>query len=159
MGNKVAAAMAGLCGVVLAGQAQALEVAKSTEFKAPPAQVWAAIGDFCGIAQWLPPVSGCTPSTRDGKPVRTLTMKGGGTVVEQLVSRSDSDMTYTYRILQSPLPVKNYESTISVQKGGDGSLVSWTGHFEAKGVSDDKAKSVIGGIYDQGLGGLATKVK
>ena len=56
-------------------------------------------------------------------------------------------------ITKSPLPVKHYVSTMAVSLAADGkSLVKWTSTFDANGADDAKAKEVIGGIYDAGLG-------
>jgi hypothetical protein len=43
-------------------------------------------------------------------------------------------------------------------KGG-GSTITWVGTFDAKGAPDDKAREVIGGIYDAGLAGIAARAK
>ena len=123
-----------------------------------PAQAWAAIGEFCGIGDWHPAVEKCVLSEKDGKPLRTLSLKGGGTIVEELVARDDAEMSYTYAILESPLPVANYESTIRMSRSG-GTVIVWTGTFDAKGAPDAKAVAVIEGIYQAGLDSLASKVK
>jgi polyketide cyclase/dehydrase/lipid transport protein len=79
---------------------------------ATPEAAWKKIGDFCGIATWHPAVEKCVLSD-DGK-MRTLSLKGGGTIVETLVSRDDNAHSYTYEIVSSPLPVSDYVSTIKV---------------------------------------------
>ena len=137
----------------------ALEVTKSADIPAPPDKVWQTIGDFCGIGNWHPAIEKCTPSDSGGKPERTLSLKGGGTIVEQQQARDDKGMSYTYTILQSPLPVSDYKSTISVAPSASGSKVIWTGNFQAKGAPDAKAEDVIGGIYEAGFKGLADKTK
>jgi hypothetical protein len=139
--------------------ALALDASKTQDIPAPPAKVWATIGDFCGIGQWHPAVERCTLSRRDGKPVRTLALKGGGTIVEEELRRDDAAMSYSYTILESPLPVTGYESTLAVKPAGGGSAVSWTGRFTAKGADDAAAKAAIQGIYDSGLAALATKAR
>ncbi|GAN77008.1 SRPBCC family protein [Acidisphaera rubrifaciens] len=120
-----------------------------------PADMWAKVGDFCGIGNWLPPVQKCTLSA-DGKQ-RTLSLKGGGEVVEALVSRNDKKRTYTYRILSSPLPVEDYRSTIHVVAKGSGSEVIWSGTYKAKGASDADAEKTIAGIYKAGVDTLVGK--
>lgn len=133
----------------------ALDVTKSVDVAAAPDAVWKTIGDFCGIGQWHPAIEKCALSKKGDKELRTLSLKGGGTIVEEQLSRSDTKMDYTYAILESPLPVADYKSTISVAKSGGGSKITWTGSFKAKGADDAKAKEVIGGIYDSGLAVLA----
>lgn len=139
--------------------ALALEVSKTADVAAPPAKVWQTIGDFCGIGQWHPAVEKCALSDKGGKKIRTLSLKGGGTIVEEQESRDDKAMAYTYMILESPLPISDYTSTIAVMPAGSGSKVSWKGTFKAKGAPDAKAEEVIGGIYDAGLKGISDKAK
>lgn len=139
--------------------ALALEVTKSATIAAPPETVWKTIGDFCGIGNWHPAIAKCERSEKGGKKVRTLTLKDGGTIIEQQVSRNAKEMDYTYTIVESPLPVSDYKSTIGVMKEGSGSKVTWKGSFKAKGAPDEKAQEVIGGIYDAGLKGISEKAK
>lgn len=137
----------------------AIEVSKSIDVAAPPAKVWQTIGDFCGIGDWHPAVEKCASAKKDGKSVRTLSLKGGGTIVEEQLARDEGQMSYSYTILQSPLPVSDYESTIRVSPSGSGSKVSWNGTFKAKGAPDSVAEDAIGGIYDAGLKSIAEKAK
>lgn len=139
--------------------ALALEVSKSAEIAAPPEKVWKTISEFCSIGDWHPAVEKCESSKMDGKNVRTLSLKGGGTIVEEQTAVSDGEMDYSYKILKSPLPVEDYKSTIKVMKSSGGSKVSWMGTFKAKGADDAKAEEVIGGIYEAGFKGIAEKAK
>lgn len=145
--------------VLAATPALALEVTRSADIAAPPAKVWATIGDFCAIGGWHPAIEKCTPSMKGDKSIRTLSLKGGGSIVEEQVARSDAKMDYTYRISESPLPVDHYNSTISVAPSGAGSKVTWVGSFKAKGADDAKAEATIAGIYEAGLKGIADKAK
>jgi hypothetical protein len=135
--------------------AQAVESKASKTSSQSVDAVWQKIGDFCGIAQWHPAVAGCQLSA--DKKDRTLTLKGGGTIVEHLIRWSDKNHYYTYKIVSSPLPVDNYESTIRVRaaKSGSGSVITWRGHYSAKGASDADAKKAIDGVYEGGVTALA----
>ena len=139
--------------------AMALDVKKSVDVAAAPDAVWKAIGDFCGIGTWHPAVEKCELQQKDGKTLRLLSLKGGGTILEQQSARDDAAHSYGYTIVESPLPVANYASTIAVTAKGSGSTITWSGTFDAKGAPDDKAKEVIAGIYDAGLAGIAEKAK
>ncbi|GJD36312.1 SRPBCC family protein [Methylobacterium aerolatum] len=150
-----AAALAAL----IATPALALEVTKTATVAASPDKVWKTIGGFCGIGDWHPVIEKCELSKKGGKEERTLSLRGGGTIVEQEQSRDDKKMDYTYTILSGPLPVQDYKSTIMVEKDGSGSKVTWTGSFKAKGAPDDKAKEAIAGVYEAGLKGIADKAK
>jgi len=143
----------GLFAVATAAQAVESKASKSTSQSVDA--VWKKIGDFCGISQWHPAVASCTLSA--DKKDRTLTLKGGGTIVEHLVRWSNHHHFYTYKIVSGPLPVDNYESTIAVKadKSGSGSVITWNGKYAAKGASDAEAKKAIDGVYDAGLTALA----
>ncbi len=139
--------------------ALAVEVTKTATVDAPPAKVWQTIGDFCGIGTWHPAVEKCEISSKGGKSIRTLSLKGCGTLVEEQLARDDKKMDYSYAILEGPLPVSDYKSTLTVAPVGSGSQLTWTGTFKAKGAPDAKAEEVIGGIYEAGLKGISEKAK
>jgi hypothetical protein len=148
-------ALAALGLLVLATSAQAIESKAAKASSQSVDAVWQKIGDFCGIAQWHPAIAKCDLSA--DKKQRTLTLKGGGTIVEHLVRWSDKTHSYTYTIVSGPLPVDNYESTIHVSaaKSGTGSVIHWRGKYTAKGDSDADAKKAVDGVYDAGLTSLA----
>jgi uncharacterized protein YndB with AHSA1/START domain len=139
--------------------AQALEVRQTVAVTAPPEQVWQVIGDFCAIADWHPVVGQCAQSEQNGVAMRTLTTVDGGVLVEKRVQYSDEGMSYTYEIVESPLPVTDYVSTLAVMAGADGSLITWSGEFAAKGASDEQAIEVISGIYQSGLAALEDQLR
>jgi hypothetical protein len=134
--------------LALIGPAFALESSVTTTSSISPEALWKKIGDFCGIADWHPAIEKCVLSA-DGKQ-RTLSLKGGGTLVEALETRDDAGHAYTYAIISGPLPVANYHSTISVSPDPKGSALKWVGAYDAKGASDADAKKVIDGIYEAG---------
>jgi hypothetical protein len=134
--------------LISTGVAFALDSSVTMTSSASPDALWKKIGGFCGIGDWHPAVEKCVLSA-DGKQ-RTLSLKGGGTLVEGLESVDDANHTYTYTIRSGPLPVANYHSTISVSPDPKGSSLKWIGKYDAKGAPDADAKKVIDGIYEGG---------
>jgi Polyketide cyclase / dehydrase and lipid transport len=134
--------------LISASAAFALDSSVTMRSSASPDALWKKIGGFCGIGDWHPAVEKCVLSA-DGKQ-RTLSLKGGGTLVEALESVDNANHTYTYTILSGPLPVANYHSTISVSPDPKGSSLKWVGKYDAKGAPDADAKKVIDGIYESG---------
>jgi len=132
--------------------AHALESSAKASSKLSADALWAKVGNFCGIGKWHPAVEKCELSA-DGK-TRTLSLKGGGTIVEALVKMDPAARSYTYSIVRSPLPVDKYTSTISVAADGAGSIVTWVGKYDAKGAPDADAQKAIQGVYDSGLKAL-----
>src|SRR5262245_18442975 len=133
--------------------AAALEVSNAATVPGKPKEVWDKIGSFCYIKDWHPAIAKCEKSKEGGATYRTLTTKDGAKIKEKLIKKTDS--SYTYEIIESPFPVQNYRSTISVAADGDQTKIEWKSTFDAKGASDEDAKKAISDIYQAGLDNLA----
>jgi len=141
--------------VVAAGPALAIEVRQVTEIAAPPTRVWAKVGDWCAIKDWHPAVANCTSET---KGFRTLTLKDGGRIVEKLTKTGK--FSYSYDIIDSPLPVRNYSATLTAKPDSNGNTdLVWSAKFDAKDKTEAKAQAVIKGILEGGLTNIKTSVK
>ena len=162
--KRSARAALGIAALFIAGPACALEVTRSRDIPAPPAAVWALIGDFCAIGLWHPQVERCILSREDDDDgiraqIRGLVAKGGlGTIVEVETARDEAAMSYSYSFVQGPLPVRAYNATLAIRPNGTGSTVVWTATFDAEGMSDAEALKDITGVYDMGLAGIAREV-
>ena len=139
--------------------ASAVEVSREAVIDAAPGRVWQVMGAFCSISEWHPVIAKCEELKVDGQPHRRLTTGDGGVLLERLREHDNDRMSYSYDIVESPLPVQGYTSTIAVADEGGKARVTWRSSFEPKGVSGDEAGKIVGGIYDAGLASLATKVK
>ncbi|MCL5777402.1 SRPBCC family protein [Limibaculum sp. FT325] len=128
-------------------------VSRILRLSAPPAEVWAAVGDFGALADWHPVVAKCEIDEIDGDTYRVLTTADGGRLLERLIETGPHH--YTYRIEESPLPVDDYRATLSVVAEPDGGChVYWGSTFEPL---DPSADDVVGGIYDAGLEALRAR--
>ena len=152
---------AALCAVALSlgtVAASAATLSRSIEVNGAPATVWSAIGAFCAIKDWLPPVGMCI---EDGKtpPTRTLVTKDGkASFVEKQTARSDKEHSYSYTFVSSPLPVTNYTSTIKVTAKSDGvSIVTWTGTYTPDSGKEKDANDALNGVYESGLAAIKAK--
>jgi hypothetical protein len=140
------------------GSAYAVEVKKHIAAPGQPEKVWTIVSDFCSIKDWHPVVADCVESQEGDATIRTLTLKGGGTIKEKLDETDDT--SYSYEILESPLPVKNYKAKISVEpddRGEDRSVITWEATFDANGASDEDAAKKISDIFTAGLKGIKQK--
>jgi uncharacterized protein YndB with AHSA1/START domain len=146
--------------VLAAGPAGALEVTRSRDIPAPPAAVWALVGEFCAIQNWHPQVQRCILSGEDDDDgiraqIRGLVVKGAqGTIAEVETARDEVGMSYSYSFIQGPLPVRAYNATLTVRPNGEGSTVIWSATFDADGMSDADAVANITGVFDAGLAGI-----
>ena len=112
------------------------------------------MGDFCAIKKWHPAVADCVETKEGDATFRTLTLKDGGKIKEKLTGKED--LGYTYEIVESPLPVKNYKSKLwlEVDDEPDRSVIYWQSDFDANGASDDDAKAKITSILADGVKGI-----
>jgi carbon monoxide dehydrogenase subunit G len=141
------------------------KVTETIAIDAPAAAVWAKLRNFDAIKDWHPAVasSPATDGNNEGS-VRTIELKGGGTIVEALEGHDDAKMRYSYRIKSAgPLPVTNYASTITVKPDGDKKCtVEWRGAFyrgypnndPPPEQNDEAAVKAITGVYTSGLAQL-----
>ncbi len=140
-----------------------LVVAEMIEIKAAPADVWKLVSRFDGLVNWHPAFS-ASPLVkgRDGQvgAVRALTLKDGPTFTEELIAFNEQGMAYTYDIVESPLPIDHYQSSVTVKpNGAGGSTMTWIGTFKRKnprdnvpeGESDAGTMKLISGAYQAGL--------
>ena len=146
------------------------KVRESIEINAPPAKVWAVIGNFQDMS-WLAPVSK-TEGVKGNEieATRRLTLGPGATVDEELYKYDAQKMTYSYRITAvdvKVLPVTNYSSTLTVSPAADGkgSVLEWAGAFyrgyplndPPPELNDEAAVKAVGGLYHIGLEALKKK--
>jgi len=144
--------------VIGTGSAYALDVKKHIAAPGQPAKVWTIVSDFCAIKDWHPVVADCVETKEGDDTFRTLTLKNGGKIKEKLLESDET--SYSYEIVESPLPVKNYKAKLSVEpddRGDDRSVITWEATFDANGVSDEDAAKKIGDIFFAGLKGIKQK--
>src|SRR5687768_13418237 len=129
------------------------KVEKQREFTKSADEVWSVIGDFHGMHKWVDVEP--SESVEDGK-ARRFAM-GPNKITERLLD--STDRSYTYEIVDGPLPVANYRSTLSVRDGeGGGSVVEWVGTFEpAPGATEESATQIVEMVYEGGLAAMEKK--
>ncbi|MFJ3694991.1 SRPBCC family protein [Streptomyces sp. NPDC090052] len=133
---------------------------RSTVLAATPDQVWAAIGDFGGLADWHPYIQ---PSTIEddadpGVPgaVRVFSVDGEIVARERLVAR-DADARWYRYVLLAPvmLPVGEFVATLAVHPHADGAEVRWSADYQGADEVVPQVESIFGdGTYGAGLDAL-----
>ena len=146
--------------VLMLGASPALALTVERHIEAPglPPAVWEFAGGFCAIKDWHPLIADCQETKEGDVTFRTLTLKDGGKIKEKLLESDDT--SYSYEIVESLLPVKNYKAKLSVEDGNheNRTMVEWSADFEANGASDDEATKKIKDIFDGGLKGIKHKM-
>jgi hypothetical protein len=130
-------------------------VSMSIKIQAPAAKVWKIISDFNGLPKFVPAIVNSTMEGSGVGAVRTLTLGDGGQTVEQLEGLDEQARSLSYSIVNSPLPLENYLSTMQVRElGGNKCEVVWSSTFKPKGASEAEAKKIVEGVYSLGFDGL-----
>jgi hypothetical protein len=153
----------------LAGGANAasLTSGKKLEIRVDEAKVeeekkalWAQFGGWCAIAEWHPAVKKCEETKEGDTEFRTLTLQDGGVIKEKLSERGNA--SYRYEIIESPLPVKNYEAQFTVTPDDDDLdevNIVWAATYDAADGKDDKeARKAIDGIFKDGIESIKAKL-
>ena len=132
------------------------KVSVSTEIEVPADEVWKLVRGFNALPDWHPAVAESHTEGEGEGSVRRLSLVGGGTIVERLERLDENERLYSYSIVDGPLPVADYVSTIRVRDKGDGTaaVVEWSSEFRPSGASENDAMKAIQGIYDAGFENL-----
>ncbi len=128
------------------------KVSMSQQLGVSADEAWKLIGGFNGLPDWHPAVENSELSEEGQE--RTLSLAGGGTIIERLEKMDDGSRTYTYSIKESPLPIANYTATIKVTGEGDDCTIDWSSEFDAAGAPESDATAAIQGIYQAGFDNL-----
>jgi hypothetical protein len=127
------------------------QVFTSAIIPAPAADVWEKIRDFNALPRWHPVVrdSRILDGMRADQVgcVRDFHLQNGDGITEQLVALSDYDMTTTYTILESPMPVTGYVATLRLTPvtDGDRTFAEWSAEFDCP---EDEAQELVAHIGD-----------
>lgn len=127
--------------------------------------VWSAVRAFDGVAAWNPGVDRAElendAPTATGT-IRKLHIPDGTIFRETLLAHSDLDHSYTYDILECPLPVTGYVSThrfIPITHSGQ-TLGIWESWFDCASGDRAEMERIVGDvIYIGGMTGLNAFLK
>jgi hypothetical protein len=121
-------------------------------------RLWAVLRDFNGHDQYHPIVA--TSMIERGHSsdkvgcVRRFTLQDGSELREQLLALSDIEMTYSYCLLETPIPLFNYVAHVRLLPVTDGnrSFWHWEGRFTTPpGREAELAQMVGDGVYAAGI--------
>jgi len=127
------------------------------QYDAPASKVWDLIGDFYAVERWMPGVAGVLRN--DDQQTRTITLHGGGVLVERLVE--EGPFFHHYRFDDpGPVPVLGFTARLTVTAiGTDRSEIDWVAQFEpAPGVTEEDATTVLAGFYQECLDKIAVEL-
>ena len=138
-----------------------ISVIKTAVIDAPIDRVWRVLRDFNSHARWHPAVAGSRMENDfDGDVVggvRRFNLADGTELREQLLSHNDREYTFSYCILDSPLPLFDYVATVRLKPVTDGGRTFWDWRAQFRAPQDRAAEleNLVGRrIYEEGFTGL-----
>ena len=119
-------------------------------YQTTPDEIWKLVDFHMPSENIMPPIGS---SKREGEGLGAIKINtlagGGGDLTLQLVYFDPDKKAFNYVIREAPLPVKNYVGEVMVTDDGNGhAQLSWQGHYEPNGVSQDKADEILGGFFE-----------
>jgi hypothetical protein len=120
--------------------------------------VWEVLRDFNGHDRWHPAVR--DSQIERGRPsdvvgcVRRFHLKDGSELREQLLSLSDAGTSFTYCLLDTPVPLFNYVATLRLLPvtDGDRTFWQWESSFTTRAGEETQMARLVGeDIYEAGF--------
>ena len=140
-----------------------IRITRSTIIDAPSDRVWALLRDFNGHDRWHPAVSKSTIERGQSSAklgcVRRFFLRDGSELRERLLTLSDLEQTFSYCLLETPIPLFNYvaHSRLAPVTDGDRTFWEWRCSFATrKGAEAEMMRMVGEDIYDAGFAAVKT---
>lgn len=125
----------------------------SSAVEAPIETVWAYVRDFNSLPKWFPGVIDSYIET--GKPsdqvgcVRNFGLEDGARMREQLLAFSDPEHSFTYKMIDGPLPVQNYVASVRLLPVTEGNhtFAEYEVTFDCAPAQEDQLMASLNNIY------------
>lgn len=135
-----------------------VKIVRSTIIDAPTERVWAVLRDFNGHDRWHPIVISSQiergyAADRIGC-VRRFRLRDGAELREQLLALSDLEQTFSYCLLETPVPLLNYVAHVRLLPvtDGDRTFWGWESRFDTpQGEEQELARMVREDVYEAGF--------
>ena len=138
-----------------------VKVERSTVIDAPVDRVWSVLRDFNGHDRWHPAVKESRieerrPSDAIGA-VRRFRLADGAMLRERLLTLSDPEKTFSYCLLDTPIPLLNYVAHVALHRVTDGERTFWRwwSEFDTPRGQERKLGTLVGeDIYMRGFAAI-----
>ena len=143
-----------------------IEVLRSAVIDRPIEQVWAAIRDFNGLAAWEPAVA--SSHIEDGLSsdavgcVRNFVLQDGTRIRERLLDLNDRDHSFSYSIIESDLPLRDYEARsqlLPITQSGQTLFVRRARFLAPEGREQELERLVAVDVMEASFAGLRSLLK
>jgi hypothetical protein len=140
-----------------------VKVVRSTVLAAPVEAVWEVLRDFNGHDRWHPAVA--TSQIERGRAsdevgcVRRFRLADGSELREQLLTLSDLEQSFSYCLLDTPVPLFNYVAHVRLSPvtDRDWTFWAWESRFDTPTGREAELAGLVGNdIYVAGFDAIRT---
>lgn len=135
-----------------------VKIVCSTVLDASVERVWAVLRDFNGHDQWHPAVASSAIERNEDSDrvgcVRRFKLQDGSELRERLLTLSDLEQSFSYCLLDTPIPLLNYVAHVNLYPvtDGDATFWKWQCRFDTPaGREKELAEMVSQNIYQAGF--------
>lgn len=141
-----------------------VRIMRSAVIDAPVDAVWHLLRDFNGHDAWHPAIARSEIEANESGDlvgaIRAFNLKDGGFLREQLIAHSDRQMSFSYCLLEAPLPLHDYVAHLQLRPVTDGNrtLLTWESSFAPPArQAESLTQLVAGAIYEAGIAALQAR--
>ena len=138
-----------------------IRIVRSTVIDAPTDRVWDVLRDFNGHDRWHPAVAKSAIERGQSSDkvgcVRHFFLRDGSELRERLLTLSDLEQTFSYCLLETPVPLFNYVAHVRLMPvtDGDRTFWSWEGRFTTRQGEEERMMKMVGEqVYDAGFAAI-----
>jgi hypothetical protein len=142
-----------------------IRIVRSTIIDAPTDRVWAVLRDFNGHDRWHPAVERSAIERGQSADqlgcVRRFFLRDGSALRERLLMLSDLEQSFSYCLLETPIPLFNYVAHVRLAPvtDGDRTFWEWRCSFSTrKGEEAEMTRMVGEDIYAAGFAAVRARV-
>ncbi len=163
----IAASLAMVAGAAFAHGPSRLKTEQTVLLDAPPAEVWAVIGNF-GDMSWFPGAGTITATGEEKGATRVRITESGQEVKEELLKRDPAKFAISTRFTENNIEAvnaTNYASHITLKDEGGKTRLDWRGAFyradpnndPPAALNDDAAILAVEALHQQAIDALAAR--
>lgn len=143
-----------------------IRVDESTVIDAPIERVWGVVRDFNGHREWHPAIAdsrieGGRAADAVGC-VRAFSLRGGERLREQLLMLCDRTHRFSYRVLESDVPLIDYTAHVELRPVTSSDRTFWRWHSTFRtppGMEAELREVVTNGVYRAGFEAVRARLE
>ena len=140
-------------------------IVKSMILDAPTSAVWDVLRDFNGHDRWHPAIAKSAIERGQSADklgcVRRFFLRDGSELRERLLTLSDLEQTFSYCLMETPVPLFNYVAHVRLAPvtDGDRTFWEWRCSFSTrKGEEGEMTRMVSEDIYEAGFAAIRSRL-